>query len=136
MELRHWQREESVSSESGDSGDGMHDENCAGCLRIVKEEEERLRSWQENERVVEAGTGLEGEHATLLLCRRLAYRGSVSSPYKCTLRAADGCFVDGRSSDLSNPEQREDGPIPASDPALLAQEPPRAPLIPPPRPLF
>lgn len=66
MEIRHWQRDDSVSSESGDSGDGMHDENCAGCLRIVKDEKERLRSWQESEGVVESGTDLEGEHETLL----------------------------------------------------------------------
>lgn len=67
MELRHWQRDDSESSESGDSGDEMHDENCAGCLRIMKEEEERLRAcWRENGRLVEGGTHVKGELETQL----------------------------------------------------------------------
>lgn len=87
MELRHWHRDDSASSESGDSSDGMHDENCAGCLRIVKEEEERLRSWQENEPVVEGGIDLEGEHETLVLHPGLIRREYMLSPYKRMLRA-------------------------------------------------
>ena len=66
MELRHWQRAESDASESEDSGDGMHDENCPGCLRIVKEEEERLRRWPQNGGLAKDSTALEGEHETRL----------------------------------------------------------------------
>ncbi|SPO04833.1 uncharacterized protein DNG_07518 [Cephalotrichum gorgonifer] len=68
MEIGEWRRDDSdANGESTDSDGGMHDENCAGCLRIVKaEEERRIGSWSE-ERVevgldVEVGRAVVGQN--------------------------------------------------------------------------
>lgn len=66
MEFKVWQQDDSDVYDSGTSDDGMHDENCAGCLRIVKAEEERLRVWPEGARSggrEEKGLDLEGEQS-------------------------------------------------------------------------
>lgn len=47
MELGHWQRQDSDYDGSEDSGDGISDDNCAGCSRIMREEEEKRRIWRE-----------------------------------------------------------------------------------------
>ena len=67
MELRHWQRDDSERSESGESAVTPHDENCPGCLRIMEEEEERYRVQREKAKASEDDTDLQGEHPILAL---------------------------------------------------------------------
>lgn len=108
MELGHWQRDDSSYGDSEDSGDGIPDGDCAGCSRIVRDEEEKRRVWGEGgggghgsgEDGLDPKGKLKISFGTLFLLKIwLNIDGNLHERYE-DVRQDQGRFLDGEGRDI------------------------------------